>query len=65
MRDDKLYIDFNSIDRRWKVLDQHGYCVGDGRTIDAAIDSARIVTNRPIFCSEDSDEIFDNVMEDE
>lgn len=45
----KLFLKFNDIDNRWKVLDKDDFCFGDGKTIDDAIASARVVSNAPIY----------------
>lgn len=44
----KLFLERNSIDHQWKVLDKDGFCFGSGDTPEAAIASARIVSNAPI-----------------
>ena len=44
----RLQLEYNTIDHRWKVLDK-GLCIGDGSTQDEAVQSARIVTYRPIY----------------
>lgn len=44
-----LSLEKNSIDNHYKVIDTKGYCLGDGRTKDHAIRSARIVTDDAIL----------------
>lgn len=44
----KLILEKNSIDNRWKVL-SNGFVIGDGATPKDAIASARMLTNEPIF----------------
>ena len=47
----KLFLDQNTFDDRWKVLDLDGFCYGDGETPEQAIKSARIVTDAPIYAN--------------
>ena len=49
----KLFLDMNSMDHQWKVLDKDGFCYGTGETPEFAIKSARIVTNAPIYANSD------------
>lgn len=44
-----LSLELNNIDNLYKVIDEKGYCMGDGRTKDHAIKSARIVTDDAIL----------------
>ena len=55
----KLFLDRNSFDMRWKVLDTDNFCYGDGETPEQAIASARVVTNAPIFANSDFNGIVD------
>ena len=55
----KLFLDRNSIDHQWKVLDKDSFCFGSGDTPEAAIESARIVTNAPIYANSDFKGIID------
>ena len=55
----KLFLDINSIDQKWKVLDKDGFCYGTGETPEFAIKSARIVTNAPIYANSDFKGIID------
>ena len=55
----KLFLDMNSIDHQWKVLDKDGFCYGTGETPEVAIKSARIVTNAPIYANSDFKGIID------
>ena len=50
IRIDKNYLilDKNPIDHRWKVLSD-GMTIGDGKTEEKAIASARMLTDEPIF----------------
>ena len=50
IRIDKNYLilEKNSIDHRWKVLSD-GMTIGDGKTEEKAIASARMLTDEPIF----------------
>ena len=43
-----LELELNPLDFRWKVL-ENGFCMGDGKTKEAAVKSARIVTDKPIY----------------
>ena len=45
----KLFIDYNSFDENWKVLNKKGQIFGSGETPEDAIASARVVTNKPIY----------------
>lgn len=49
----KLFLDYNSFDNKypWKVLDTDEHCFGSGATPEDAIESARIVTNAPIYAN--------------
>lgn len=44
----ELFLEFNDIDGRWKVLDIAGFVFGDGATEKDAVQSARTVTKAPI-----------------
>ncbi len=46
--ENKLILEKNSIDHRWKVL-SNGFTIGDGKSPEDAIASARMLTNEPIF----------------
>ena len=43
-----LELSLNQLDYRWKVLED-GFCIGDGKTQEDAVKSARIVTDEPIY----------------
>ena len=44
------YLSFNDIDGRWKVLSvKNDGVIGSGKTIAEAVESARCLTNKPIF----------------
>lgn len=45
----QLFLEHNDIDNRVKVLDKDGFCFGDGETSIEAIQSARIVSDAPIY----------------
>ena len=47
----KLFLDYNSFDDHWKVLDANEFPYGSGETPEAAIKSARVVTNAPIYAN--------------
>lgn len=55
----KLFLDHNSIDFQWKILDKDGFCFGSGETPDDAIQSARVVTDAPIYANSDFKGIVD------
>ena len=55
----KLFLDMNSIDGRWKVLGKNNQVLGDGATTKEAIQSARVVTNAPIYANSDFNGIID------
>ena len=59
----QLFLDLNSIDNRWKVLDTDGFCYGDGETPSQAIASARVVTNAPIYANSQFNGIVDSVLD--
>lgn len=48
MSSPNLFLELNTIDNRWKVIDENGLAFGDGLTKREAIESARIVTDEPI-----------------
>ena len=41
-------LEYNGIDHEWKVLEK-GFAIGNGKTIEDAIASARTLTDRPIY----------------
>ena len=45
----KLFLKLNTIDHRWKVVDEKGFCFGDGKDSEEAVQSARIVSDAPIY----------------
>ena len=47
----KLFLDYNSFDETWKVLDKDHFPFGSGDTPELAIKSARVVTNAPIYAN--------------
>ena len=55
----KLFLDRNSIDNRWKVLDKDEFCFGEVETPEQAIQSARVVTNAPIYANSNFNGIID------
>lgn len=55
----KLFLDHNSIDDKWKVLDEKEFCFGSGETPEDAIASARVVTNAPIYSNKDFKGLID------
>ena len=60
----KLFLEKNHIDGRFKVLDEKGFAFGDGEMPDEAIQSARIVSNAPIYFGSgvavpNKDEVFE------
>lgn len=59
----KLYLDHNSIDNRWKILDSQEFCYGDGETPEQAIQSARVVTDAPIFANSQFTGLVDGVLD--
>jgi hypothetical protein len=56
-----LFLTFNDIDGRWKVVDNHQFPFGDGETKEEAIASARMVSNATIFSDTEPDLIVDKV----
>ena len=59
----KLFLDFNSIDGRWKVLNKSEFCFGDGETPEQAIASARVVSDATIYANSDFKGIVDEVLD--
>ena len=55
----KLFLDYNSFDNHWKILDKDGMCFGSGNCPEDAIDSARVVTNAPIYANSQFKGIID------
>ena len=58
-----LFLTFNDIDNRWKVVDNEQFCFGDGETQEDAIASARIVSNATIFSDSEPDVIVNRVFD--
>lgn len=58
-----LFLTFNDIDNRWKVVDNKQFCFGDGETQEEAIASARIVSNATIFSDSEPDVIVNRVFD--
>lgn len=58
-----LFLTFNDIDNRWKVVDNKQFCFGDGETPKEAIASARIVSNATIFSDSEPDVIVNRVFD--
>ena len=56
-----LFLTFNDIDNRWKVVDNTQFPFGDGETKEEAIKSARLVSNATIFSDAEPDLIVDKV----
>ena len=59
----KLFLDRNSIDGKWKVLDKDEFCFGSGETPEDAIRSARVVTDAPIFANNQWKGLIDGVLD--
>ncbi len=59
----KLFLNFNDIDNRWKVVDDHQFPFGDGETKEEAIASARIVSDATIFSDAEPDLIINRVFD--
>jgi len=59
----KLFLIFNDIDNRWKVIDDHQFPFGDGETQEEAIASARVVSNATIFSDSEPDVIVNRVFD--
>ena len=47
----KLFLDYDSFHETWKVLDKEDICYGTGDCPEHAIESARVVTNAPIYAN--------------
>lgn len=60
---DKLFLDINSIDGKWKILDKQEFCFGSGDTPEDAIRSARVVTDATIYANSDFKGIIDEVLD--
>lgn len=59
----KLFLDYNSFDNHWKILDTNEYCFGSGETPEDAIRSARVVTDAPIFANSQFKGLLDSVFD--
>lgn len=59
----QLFLTFNDIDNRWKVVDNKQFCFGDGETQEEAIASARVVSNATIFSDSEPDVIVNRVFD--
>lgn len=59
----ELFLTFNDIDGRWKVVDNHQFPFGDGETQEEAIASARVVSNATIFSDSEPDAIVNRVFD--
>lgn len=57
----QLFLEFNDLDGRWKVLDKNGFAFGDGFTPKQAIASARIVSESPILAFNENTGDYDEV----
>ena len=55
----KLFLDYNSFDDDWKVLDTDDICYGTGNCPEDAIKSARVVTDAPIYANSDFKGLID------
>jgi len=55
----KLFLDYNSLDEQWKIVDKTGGVFGTGCCPEDAIASARIVTNKPIYANSNCTGIID------
>jgi len=60
---DKLYIDYNPFDGKWKVLNSKEFPFGSGETPVEAINSARVVTDAPIYANSDFKGLIDSVLD--
>ena len=58
-----LFLTYNDIDGRYKVVDNKQFCFGDGATEEEAIASARMVSDATIFSDTEPDLIIDKVIE--
>ena len=59
----ELFLTFNDIDNRWKVVDNKQFPFGDGETQEEAIASARVVSNATIFSDSEPDVIVNRVFD--
>jgi len=59
----RLFLDFNSFDGKWKVLDKNEFPYGSGETPEDAIRSARVVTDAPIFANSTFTGLIDGVLD--
>ena len=57
-----LFLTYNEIDNRWKVVDDHQFPFGDGETPEEAIASARLVSDATIFSDSEPDVIVNRVF---
>ena len=59
----RLFLDYNSFDNEWKVLDENEFPYGTGHIPEDAIRSARVVTDAPIFANSDFKGLVDGVLD--
>lgn len=59
----RLFLDLNSFDGKWKVLDEKEFCFGSGHTPEDAIRSARVVTDAPIYANNNFTGLVDGVLD--
>jgi hypothetical protein len=59
----KLFLDRNSFDGKWKVLDSKEFAYGSGETPEDAIRSARVVSDATIYANSNFTGIIDEVLD--
>ena len=59
----RLFLDYNSFDDEWKVLDENEFPYGTGHIPEDAIRSARVVTDAPIYANSDFKGLIDGVLD--
>ena len=59
----RLFLDYNSFDDEWKVLDENEFPYGTGHIPEDAIRSARVVTDAPIYANSDFKGLVDGVLD--
>ena len=59
----KLFLEYNHIDNKWKILDKNDRPFGSGETPEDAIRSARVCTNAPIYANRDFGGLLDSVLD--
>ena len=63
MAPSKLFLDYDTMNERWKIYNSDMICYGEGETPEAAILSARVGTDAPIYANKDFGGLLDSVLD--